>query len=105
MRPLLAPFQGRIRLPAAIKLGTDGSIYVAKKRGEANFPFTTRIGQGEGPPSFVIKLDPTGSHIQFATQISAGTFVFDVFAIALGSDGSIVVAGRVSGPGAPVAPG
>lgn len=80
--------------PTDIAYGDDGSIYIVGSANPEEFPTTTsRVGTGS---SFLTKLDPTGSDIIYSTFFDQDT---NVYAVAVTSDGSAVVAGSAGGDG------
>jgi len=92
----------------ALALDSTGAVYVAGTTSSTNFPVTTGAFQTKygGPvtdPSreritgdgYLAKLDPTGSSLMFATYIG-GSSDEGAYAIALGSDGTIWIAGQTT---------
>jgi hypothetical protein len=93
----------------AIAVGEDGSAYIAGFTGSVNFPTTpgsfdpTHNG---GSDAFVVKLNPSGSALEYSTYLGSGGFGFDgANGIAVDEDGSAYVTGFAGGSSFPTTAG
>ena len=125
---LLATFIGPVSTGLAIAVGSDGAITVAGSVDADGFPVTPGAFQATcncartitGDPfdfgssatsSFVARLSADGSKLLWATYLGGGgngqigVSGDTVQALALTSDGGVVVAGLSQSPGFPVTPG
>ncbi len=87
--------------------GQDGSTYVAGTTFSTDFPTTPGAfdtSYNGGGDVYVSKLDPTGSSLVYSTFLG-GSALDDLWALALGPDGSLYVGGRTSSEDFPTTPG
>ncbi len=89
----------------AVAVDLAGNVYVAGETDSADFPETGRLDPvGPSTDAFVVKLDPTGSHVLWAT-IFGGSFADSARAIAVDAAGEVYVAGQTFSPDFPAGPG
>lgn len=85
----------------AIVVDDKGSAYVTGRTDSDNFPTNSRMVTSMDPrhttTSFVLKLDPLGSHLEYSTFLGAGQ-ESEGKAIALDSERNVYVAGWTSSP-------
>ncbi|HEY0174282.1 MAG TPA: SBBP repeat-containing protein [Pyrinomonadaceae bacterium] len=89
-----------------VAVDSSGSAYVTGSTASANFPVAGGAQPAHGglDDAFVLKLDPSGTSIVYATYIGGAREDFGQ-AVAVGSDGSAYVAGRTFSTNFPVTAG
>lgn len=90
----------------AIALGADGSIYVTGRTSSSDFPVSPGAPQatlGAGGQAFLARLSP-GGEIQSATYVGGGAATSGS-ALALTSEGHVLLTGTASAAGFPATPG
>jgi hypothetical protein len=87
-----------------LAIDSDGSVYVAGVSDSVDFPvrngFQDRLGGGRD--AFLTKLVPDGSGVDWATYLG-GAGTESNAAVALDSDGNVLVAGTTDSPDFPLA--
>jgi hypothetical protein len=90
---------------AEIAVGADGSAYITGYTNSTNFPtvapFQANNAGGIGD-AFVTKLSPSGTSLVYSTYLGGGGYDFG-YAIAVGADGSVYVAGSTESTNFPTA--
>lgn len=85
-----------------VALDRAGNIYVAGSTRSDNFPLVNALpSSASGTRGFVAKFSADGSQLLFSTLLG-GSGVDEITGIALGTDGSIFVAGKTNSPDLPV---
>jgi len=88
----------------AVAVDPAGNVYVAGETDSPDFPQTGRLDAvGPSTDAFVVKLDPTGSHVLWAT-VFGGSFADRGLAIAVDAAGEAYVAGQTFSPDFPSGP-
>ncbi len=88
----------------AAAVGTDHSMYIAGSTSSANFPVVNPVQDtngGTGSDAFVVKIDPAGSALDYATYLGGAGNSESARAIAVDSSGSAYIAGVTNGAGFP----
>ena len=88
----------------SLTIDASGDVYVGGNTGSADFPVTSNAYQktnlaagGNGGVPFLTEINPAGSALVYSTYFgSADSYSDAVNAIALGSDGSVYIAGTAS---------
>jgi hypothetical protein len=87
----------------SLTIDSSGDVYVGGNTGSPDFPVTTNayqktnLASGNGGVPFLTEINPTGSALVYSTYFgSADSYSDAVNAIALGSDGSVYIAGTAS---------
>jgi hypothetical protein len=81
-------------LPLAVATDKDGNVYVAGTASKG-LPLKDPVEASPNGGAFVSSLDPTGKTLRFSTFLGSGDFA-GISAIAIDSDGNVVVAGIAS---------
>jgi len=85
----------------AVAVDPAGNVYVAGETDSPDFPQTGRLDAfGPATDAFVVKLDPTGSHVLWAT-VFGGSFDDSARAVAVDPAGEVYVAGQTFSPDFP----
>jgi len=91
-------------IPNDMKIDASGNVYIGGDTHARDFPttegaFDTNPSMWYSSEGFVSKLDSSLSHLLASTFINKDTFgeYSSVYSLALGSDGSVYIAGKTSG--------